>query len=87
VIKGHLVTHDQKVTTGVNKHFLDVMGMRSHAVRPAGKDYYVLNGNKFWITNGPICNTLVVYARTDLSSTGGNSISAFILDTKTEGFS
>ena len=38
----------------------DVMSMRLHA-RPQG-DRYVLNGNKFWITNGPIADTLVVYA-------------------------
>lgn len=63
------------------------MSMKTSAVKPAGKDYYVLNGNKFWITNGPICDTLVVYAKTDPTSMGGNSISAFILDTKTEGFS
>ena len=36
----------------------DVMSMKLNAVRPAGKDYYVLNGNKFWITNGPWCDTL-----------------------------
>ena len=53
----------------------------------AGQDYYVLNGNKFWITNGPICDTLVVYAKTDPTSNGGNSVTAFILDTQTEGFS
>ena len=65
---------------------LDVMSMRTTAVKPAGKDYYVLNGNKFWITNGPICDTLVVYAKTNPSSSGGDSITAFILDTQTEGF-
>ena len=26
-------------------------------------DYYVLNGTKFWITNGPYADTLVVYAK------------------------
>ena len=29
-------------------------------------DKYVLNGNKFWITNGPDADTLVVYAKTEL---------------------
>lgn len=28
-------------------------------------DYYVLNGNKFWITNGPDADVLIVYAKTD----------------------
>ena len=41
----------------------DVMSMRLHA-RPQG-DRYVLNGNKMWITNGPIADTLVVYATVD----------------------
>jgi hypothetical protein len=27
------------------------------------QDYYVLNGTKFWITNGPYADTLVVYAK------------------------
>ena len=29
------------------------------------KDYYILNGTKFWITNGPYADTLVVYAKTN----------------------
>ena len=61
----------------------DVMSMRTTAVQPAGKDYYVLNGNKYWITNGPICDTLICYAKTDPSSNAGNSITAFIIDTGT----
>ena len=64
----------------------DVMSMRTTAVQPAGKDYYVLTGNKYWITNGPICDTLICYAKTDPSSNAGNSITAFIIDTGT-GFS
>jgi isovaleryl-CoA dehydrogenase len=28
-------------------------------------DRYVLNGTKYWITNGPDADTLVVYAKTD----------------------
>ena len=31
-------------------------------------DYYVLNGTKFWITNGPYADTLVVYAKTNPNS-------------------
>ena len=63
----------------------DVMSMRLSAVKKG--DHYVLNGNKFWITNGPVCDTLVVYAKTDPTSNGGKSLTAFILDTSTEGFS
>ena len=59
----------------------DVMSMRLSATKKG--DHYVLNGNKFWITNGPVCDTLVVYAKTDPTSSGGNSLTAFILDTNT----
>lgn len=36
----------------------DVVSMKLKAEKKG--DYYVLNGNKFWITNGPIADTLVV---------------------------
>ena len=41
----------------------------------------MLNGSKFWITNGPDADVLVVYARTDMSA-GKNQhgISAFIIE-------
>lgn len=42
---------------------------------------------KFWITNGPIADQIILYAKTDPSSNGGRSLSAFIIDTETEGFS
>ena len=42
----------------------DVISMKMRAERK-GNDAYVLNGNKFWITNGPDANTLVVYGKTD----------------------
>src|SRR6218665_1248012 len=41
----------------------DVVSMRTRADKKG--DRYVLNGNKMWITNGPIAETLVVYAKTD----------------------
>src|SRR3954454_6877614 len=41
----------------------DVVSMRTRADRRG--DRYVLNGSKMWITNGPVADTLVVYARTD----------------------
>src|ERR1700723_3706523 len=41
----------------------DVVSMRTRAERKG--DHYVLNGSKMWITNGPLADTLVVYAKTD----------------------
>ncbi len=60
----------------------DVMSMRLQAVRRG--DRYVLNGTKFWITNAPQADTLVVYARTSETSSG---ISAFIVEKGMNGFS
>lgn len=39
----------------------DVVSMKLKAEKKG--DYYVLNGNKFWITNGPIADVLVVRHR------------------------
>src|SRR3954467_4104036 len=41
----------------------DVVSMRTRAEKKG--DRYILNGSKFWITNGPVAETLVVYAKTD----------------------
>src|ERR1700722_9970432 len=41
----------------------DVVSMATRAEKKG--DRYVLNGSKMWITNGPIAETLVVYAKTD----------------------
>jgi isovaleryl-CoA dehydrogenase len=41
----------------------DVVGMKLRAEKR--NDRYVLNGTKYWITNGPDADTLVVYAKTD----------------------
>ncbi|MAJ87619.1 MAG: isovaleryl-CoA dehydrogenase [Cellvibrionales bacterium TMED148] len=49
-------------------------------------DYYLLNGNKMWITNGPDANTYVVYAKTDTKA-GSEGITAFIVERDYEGFS
>ena len=44
-------------------------------------DYYVLNGTKFWITNGPDADTLVVYAKTDASSSKPqHGVTAFLVE-------
>ncbi|WP_296252812.1 isovaleryl-CoA dehydrogenase [Pseudomonas sp. UBA4194] len=62
----------------------DVVSMRLRADLKG--DHYVLNGTKMWITNGPDCDVLVVYAKTDTSA-GSKGITAFILEKGTRGFS
>jgi isovaleryl-CoA dehydrogenase len=49
-------------------------------------DGYVLNGSKQFITNGPVADTLFVYAKTDPAK-GSRGISAFVLDSSSQGFS
>ena len=44
----------------------DVVSMKLKAEKR--NDYYLLNGSKMWITNGPDADTLVVYAKTDVSA-------------------
>ncbi len=61
----------------------DVVSMRLRADRRG--DYFVLNGNKMWITNGPDADTLVVYAKTD-SAAGPRGITAFLIETGMKGF-
>jgi isovaleryl-CoA dehydrogenase len=62
----------------------DVVSMRLVA-RKQG-DRYVLNGTKFWITNAPHADTLVVYAKTDPES-AGRGITAFLIEKGMKGFS
>ncbi len=61
----------------------DVVAMTTRADRKG--DRFVLNGAKMWITNGPVADTLVVYAKTDLSA-GPRGISAFIIERGMKGF-
>jgi isovaleryl-CoA dehydrogenase len=62
----------------------DVIGMRLRAEQRDG--HYVLNGTKFWITNAPHADVLVVYAKTEpLAGSGG--ITAFIVERGMKGFS
>jgi isovaleryl-CoA dehydrogenase len=62
----------------------DVVSMRLRADKNG--DYYLLNGHKMWITNGPDADTLVVYAKTDMDA-GPHGITAFIVEKKFTGFS
>ncbi|XP_050307555.1 isovaleryl-CoA dehydrogenase, mitochondrial [Anthonomus grandis grandis] len=58
----------------------DVVSMRLKAEKKG--DYYILNGTKFWITNGPDADILVVYARTDPKAKPQHGISTFIVERK-----
>ena len=62
----------------------DVVSMKLKAEKRY--DYYLLNGSKMWITNGPDADTLVVYAKTDVSA-GPKGITAFLIEKGMEGFS
>src|SRR5579885_3104805 len=62
----------------------DVVSMKTRADKKG--DRYVLNGSKMWITNGPIAETLVVYAKTDPNA-GPRGITAFIIEKGMKGFS
>lgn len=62
----------------------DALGsMATTALRDG--DYYILNGRKMFITNGPVADILLVYAKTDVSA-GAHGISAFIVEKEFEGF-
>ena len=62
----------------------DVVSMRLRADKKG--DRYVLNGTKFWITNGPCADVLVVYAKTDPGA-GPRGITAFLVEGGYNGFS
>jgi isovaleryl-CoA dehydrogenase len=61
----------------------DVISMRTRAEKKGSK--YILNGNKMWITNGPIADTLFVYAKTDPSA-GAKGITSFLIEKGFKGF-
>jgi len=62
----------------------DVVSMKLTALKTG--DRYVLNGTKFWITNAPHADTLVVYAKTDPDASG-KGITAFLIEKGFAGFS
>ncbi len=62
----------------------DVVSMRLKATKKG--DRYVLDGTKFWITNAPHADVLVVYAKTDPEA-GPKGISAFLVEKGMPGFS
>jgi isovaleryl-CoA dehydrogenase len=62
----------------------DVVSMKLRAEKRG--DRYVLNGTKFWITNAPHADTLVVYAKTDPGA-DSRGITAFLIEKDFKGFS
>ena len=62
----------------------DALGSMRTTARRDG-DHYVLNGSKIYITNGPVADVLLVYAKTDRDR-GAHGISAFIVEKDTPGF-
>ncbi len=62
----------------------DVVSMKLRAEKR--NDHYRLNGTKYWITNGPDADTLVVYAKTDPEA-GSKGITAFLIEKSMTGFS
>uniref|UniRef100_A0A671YM25 Isovaleryl-CoA dehydrogenase, mitochondrial n=1 Tax=Sparus aurata TaxID=8175 RepID=A0A671YM25_SPAAU len=62
----------------------DVVSMKLKAKKQG--DHYILNGNKFWITNGPDADVLIVYAKTNPEA-NQRGITAFIVEKGMPGFS
>ena len=62
----------------------DVVSMKLRAEKR--NDHYRLNGTKYWITNGPDADTLVVYGKTDPAA-GAKGITAFLIEKSMKGFS
>ncbi|MBN2514984.1 MAG: acyl-CoA dehydrogenase family protein [Deltaproteobacteria bacterium] len=62
----------------------DVMSMRLRADKKG--DSYILNGSKIFISNGPVGDVFVVYAKTDMEK-GARGVSAFIVEKEFPGFS
>ena len=61
----------------------DVVSMTLRAEKRG--DRYILNGTKYWITNGPDADVLVVYAKTDPQA-GSKGITAFLIERTIPGF-
>ena len=66
----------------------DVISMKLKAEHHdgAGGGFYLLNGTKMWITNGPDADTLVVYAKTE-PELGARGVTAFLIEKSMKGFS
>jgi isovaleryl-CoA dehydrogenase len=62
----------------------DALGSMCTSARRDG-DHFILNGSKLYITNGPVADILLVYAKTD-KERGAHGISAFIVEKSFQGF-
>jgi isovaleryl-CoA dehydrogenase len=62
----------------------DALGSMATTARLEG-DRYILNGSKLYITNGPVADVLLVYAKTDKAK-GAKGISAFVIEKGFKGF-
>lgn len=62
----------------------DATAMRCRAVKQADGTF-VINGKKSWITSGPVCQYIVLFAMTDPDK-GAKGITAFMIDTSKPGF-
>ena len=62
----------------------DVLSMKLRAEDKGG--YFLLNGSKMWITNGPDADTLVVYAKSE-PELGARGVTAFLIEKGMKGFS
>ncbi|MFN8321568.1 MAG: acyl-CoA dehydrogenase family protein [Chitinophagales bacterium] len=60
----------------------DALGAKTKAVLSDDGKYYVLNGQKMWITNGGFADIFTVFAKID-----GDKFTGFIVDAKSEGIS
>src|SRR3972149_9498542 len=63
----------------------DLASLKTKAVKDG--DYYILNGEKRWITNAGVADLYVVFARTSQENKKAKGISAFIVEKETPGFS
>jgi len=62
----------------------DVMSMQCFAEKKGGR--YILNGQKMWITNGPLADVIIVYAKTNKETNTSKKITAFIVEKNFKGF-
>jgi len=60
----------------------DALAMRTQAI--ADGDDYLLSGHKAFVTNAPIADVFVIYAKTS-NEGGAGSVSAFLIDRNTPG--
>ena len=61
----------------------DTFSMRTTAIKDG--EYYVINGQKTWVTNAPVCDMLIVFANIDKPAGGFLGITAFLVERDTPG--